>query len=93
MPPTIRGGEGDRDWDPNAMKPFGPKPIPEHRWFESKPLVARLFILIAGVTMNAVLALVIDIGSLAAYGRPYYSGRRRFGRRWPSRGARGTPAW
>ena len=23
-------------YDPNAMKPFGPKPIPEHRWFESK---------------------------------------------------------
>lgn len=71
VPPTIRGGEGDRDWDPNAMKPFGPKPIPDHRWFESKPLIARLFILIAGVTMNVVLALVIDIGSLTAYGRPY----------------------
>ena len=62
---------GSRDWDPNAMKPFGPKPIPEHRWFESKTLIARLFILIAGVTMNAVLAIVLDIGTLAAYGRPY----------------------
>lgn len=72
-PPIAGGGDatGSRDWDPNAMKPFGPKPIPEHRWFESKPLVARLFILIAGVTMNAVLAIVIDIGSLAGYGRPY----------------------
>jgi regulator of sigma E protease len=28
-------------------------------------------ILIAGVTMNAVLAVVLDIGTLAAYGRPY----------------------
>jgi len=71
VPATVAGREGDRDWDPNAMKPFGPKPIPEHRWFESKPLAARLFILIAGVTMNAVLALVLDIGTLAAYGRPY----------------------
>ena len=72
-PPLAGGGDttGSRDWDPNAMKPFGPKPIPEHRWFESKPLIARLFILIAGVTMNVVLAIVIDIGSLAAYGRPY----------------------
>lgn len=69
-PATITGEEG-KDWDPNAMKPFGPKPIPEHRWFESKPLIARVFILIAGVTMNAVLAIVLDIGTLAAYGRPY----------------------
>ena len=71
VPPTIKGEEGTRDWDPNAMKPFGPKPIPDHRWFESKPLIARLFILIAGVTMNVVLALAIDIGTLAGYGRPY----------------------
>ena len=70
-PPILRGAEGEKDWDPNAMKPFGPKPIPDHRWFESKPLIARLFILIAGVTMNVVLALVIDIGSMSVYGRPY----------------------
>ena len=71
VPATVAGHESDKDWDPNAMKPFGPKPIPEHRWFESKPLIARVFILIAGVTMNAVLAIVLDIGTLAAYGRPY----------------------
>jgi regulator of sigma E protease len=72
-PPIVGGTDAppSRDWDPNALKPFGPKPIPEHRWFESKPLIARLFILIAGVTMNAVLAIVLDIGSLSAYGRPY----------------------
>jgi regulator of sigma E protease len=72
-PPIASGVDttGARDWDPNAMKPFGPKPIPEHRWFESKPLIARLFILVAGVSMNAVLAIVIDIGSLASYGRPF----------------------
>jgi regulator of sigma E protease len=41
VPPTITGNESQRDWDPNAMKPFGPKPIPDHRWFESKPLIGR----------------------------------------------------
>ena len=69
--PMVATDEGGRDWDPNAIKPFGPKPIPEHRWFESKPLVARLFILIAGVTMNAVLAVTLEVGTLAVYGREY----------------------
>src|SRR5215217_8649469 len=30
--PTMPDG---RPLDPNAMIPFGPRPIPEHRWFES----------------------------------------------------------
>src|ERR1041385_545910 len=51
--------EEKKDWDPEAMIPFGPKPVPESRWFESKPLPARLLIMIAGVTMNIVLAIVI----------------------------------
>jgi regulator of sigma E protease len=71
-PAVLKGHENAKDWDPNAMKPFGPKPIPEHRWFESKRLPARLLILIAGVTMNAVLAIVLEIGTVAAYGRPFY---------------------
>ena len=50
------------------MIPFGPKPIPESRWFESKPLPARLFIMLAGVTMNALLAYVIYVGLSAALG-------------------------
>jgi regulator of sigma E protease len=60
-----------KDWDPNALAPFGPRPVPEHRWFESKRLPARLFILLAGVTMNAVLAIVVYTGAFATYGRPY----------------------
>jgi len=60
-----------KDWDPNAMVPFGPHPVPEHRWFESKPLWARLIIMLAGVTMNGLLALVVSIGLYAGYGRPY----------------------
>lgn len=59
--------------DPEAMIPFGPKPIPPHRWLESKPLWARLVILLAGVTMNIVLALVVTTGMLAHYGMPYIS--------------------
>ena len=51
--------EQPKDWDPDALIPFGPKPVPEDRWFESKPLWARLFIMVAGVSMNAVLAIVI----------------------------------
>ena len=58
------------DWDPNAMIPFGPKPIPESRWFESKPLVARLFIMLAGVAMNALLAYFIYAGLLLHSGLP-----------------------
>lgn len=58
------------DFDPNAMIPFGPKPIPESRWFESKPLVLRLVIMLAGVTMNALLAYVIYAGLLLHSGMP-----------------------
>ena len=72
---TVDDHAGDphrgKDWDPEAMAPFGPKPVPPHRWFESKSLAARLFILLAGVTMNAVLAFVVYAGSAAYYGRPY----------------------
>jgi len=59
--------------DPEAMIPFGPKPIPPNRWLESQPLWARLVILLAGVTMNIVLALVVTTGMLAHYGMPYVS--------------------
>ena len=61
--------EGEPGYDPEAMMPFGPKPVPEHRWFESKSLPARLLILFAGVTMNAVLALVVAIGLSFHFGR------------------------
>ena len=60
----------DPNYDPEAMIPFGPKAVPEHRWFESKPLPARLLILVAGVVMNIVLALVVSIGLAYSYGRP-----------------------
>jgi regulator of sigma E protease len=59
---------GDAGYDPDAMMPFGPKPIPEHRWFESKSLEARLFIMIAGVVMNVLLAFVMFAGVNAYYG-------------------------
>ena len=59
--------------DPDAMIPFGPKPIPQDRWFESKPLWARMLILFSGVTMNIVLALVVTTGMFAHYGTPFLS--------------------
>jgi regulator of sigma E protease len=62
--------EDDPNYDPNAMIPFGPKPVPENRWFESKPLWQRLYILVAGVTMNIILGFVVAIGLAAQLGRP-----------------------
>ncbi|HXC24951.1 MAG TPA: RIP metalloprotease RseP [Gemmatimonadaceae bacterium] len=55
------------DYDPEAMTPFGPKPVPENRWFESKPLYARLTIMVAGVTMNLLLGFGINAGLAKAY--------------------------
>lgn len=74
--PTITGEHHavearSPDWDPHAMVPFGPKPVPEDRWFESKPLWGRLIIMLAGVTMNAILALVVSTGLFVGYGRAY----------------------
>ena len=73
-PPVVSGSVEKpraRDWDTEAMAPFGPKPIPPHRYFESKSLPARLLILIAGVTMNALLTFAVSTGVFAAYGRTY----------------------
>jgi regulator of sigma E protease len=57
-----------RWYDPNAMAPFGPKPVPENRWFESKSLPARLLIMIAGVTMNMLLGFVVLAGLTLSMG-------------------------
>jgi regulator of sigma E protease len=69
------GGEeanpADKAWDPNAMKPFGPKPIPPDRWFDAKPLWAKIFTLGSGVAMNLILAIVVLSGLYAGYGRAY----------------------
>src|SRR5690606_13185852 len=54
--------ERSKHWDEHSMIPHGPKPIPSDRWFESKPLYARLVILLAGVFMNVVLAVVVSTG-------------------------------
>jgi regulator of sigma E protease len=50
-------GEPGVPWEPDALVPFGPKPVPENRWFESKPFIAKAFVLMAGVTMNFILAI------------------------------------
>ncbi len=64
------GAKKPKDWDPEAMIPHGPKSIPPDRWFESKPLWQRIVILLAGVTMNILLAWVVTVGTVAAYGEP-----------------------
>lgn len=70
--PSPSDGEArPADWDENAMVPFGPKPVPPDRWFESKALWARVVILLAGVTMNVLLTFVVSTGVFAYYGRPY----------------------
>jgi len=63
------GAELDPHWDPEAMVPNGPKPVPADRWFESKPTYARVVILLAGVTMNMILTLCVATGIFAVYGR------------------------
>lgn len=60
--------EDEPGYDAEAMLPFGPKPVPEDRLFESKPLWARLIILLAGVTMNGVLALVVLVALAMQFG-------------------------
>ncbi len=63
--------EKPADWDPEAMVPFGPKPVPADRWFESKRLHQRVVIMLAGVTMNVLLTFGVSTGVIAWYGRPY----------------------
>src|SRR5688572_4902483 len=67
----AKGKEKGKEFDPDAMIPFGPKPVPKERWFESKPLWQRAIILLAGVTMNVLLALVVVISTVYFYGRAY----------------------
>lgn len=67
----LSQGMRPEEWDPEALAPFGPKPVPEHRLFESKPLLARLVILLAGVTMNFLLTLGVSIGSIGYFGDGY----------------------
>ena len=64
-----------RHYDPNAIAPFGPHPVPEHRLFESKPLYKRLIILTAGVFFNFVLAVVVFSIVYGFWGAPYVSTR------------------
>ena len=55
-------GEPGVTWDETALVPFGPKPVPSDRWFESKPLWAKLVVMLAGVTMNFALAILVISG-------------------------------
>lgn len=63
------GAELEPGWDPEAMMPHGPMPVPADRWFESKRTYARVIILLAGVAMNILLSFTIATGIFATYGR------------------------
>ncbi|MES3032924.1 MAG: RIP metalloprotease RseP [Gemmatimonadota bacterium] len=63
-------GEPGIPWDPAALVPFGPKPVPSDRWFESKPLWAKLVVMLAGVTMNFLLAIVVITALRISSGMP-----------------------
>ena len=67
---TAQQGEPGIPWDPAALVPFGPKAVPSNRWFESKPLWAKLVVMLAGVTMNFLLAMVVVAGVRMANGAP-----------------------
>ena len=69
--PGHQKGLNPIPFDASALRPFGPHPVPRERWVESKSLPAKIFILMAGVIMNGVLALLVSIGSVYHYGRPY----------------------
>lgn len=58
-------------YDPTALRPFGPNPVPSDRWIESKSLPAKVFILSAGVIMNVVLALGVSTATIMGFGRSY----------------------
>ena len=69
--PGHQRGFNPVPFDPQAMRPFGPRPVPRERWVESKPLWAKVFVLAAGVIMNLVLAVVVNSASVYHYGRPF----------------------
>jgi regulator of sigma E protease len=69
--PGHQRGFNPIPFDPNAMRPFGPHPVPSDRWIESKSLPAKIFILSAGVFMNVVLALGVSTVAIASFGRSY----------------------
>ena len=68
--PKAGAAAGER-WDPEAMMPHGPRPVPADRWFESKHTWQRVFVLLSGVTMNAVLTIGVSTSIFAIYGRAY----------------------
>lgn len=69
--PGHQRGFNPIPYDPNAIRPFGPHPVPEHRFIESKSLAQKVLVLSAGVIMNAILALVVAAGGVWAYGKSF----------------------
>ena len=70
QPTAPTAANRPRYWSEDGMAPFGPHPVPADRWFESKSYLARLFILVAGVSMNILLGFALFTGMALALGRP-----------------------
>ena len=69
--PGHQRGYNPIPFDAQALRPFGPVPVPSSRWIESKSLPAKVFILSAGVLMNVVLALGVTTATFMSFGRSY----------------------
>jgi regulator of sigma E protease len=68
-PADEAGAKRPRHWTEDGMAPFGPHPVPQDRWYESKSFGARLVIMLAGVTMNIILGFAVYTGISAVTGR------------------------
>jgi regulator of sigma E protease len=69
--PGHQRGLNPIPYDPEALKPFGPKPVPEYRYMESKTLGQKVLVMSAGVMMNALLALIVAVAGVWAYGKSF----------------------
>lgn len=58
---ALEGTEGDG-------RPEGAPPVEAHEYYEAQPVWKRMIVILAGVTMNALLALVIYTGLKYHYG-------------------------
>lgn len=53
-----------------------PEPVDPSRTFDAKPIWARVWVISAGVVMNLLFALLVNIGLAAFQGEPYISETR-----------------
>lgn len=62
---AARSGTASHD----LLQPFGPRPIPAHRYLEAQPFSGQLLVMSAGVIANLLLGFFVLSGLAIAYGR------------------------